>query len=55
MRIHKEYRRLENIEEVNIYDVHEKEFYRDAPKEFDMEKIPFQEVMKNIKTDFNIY
>ena len=26
MRIHKEYRRLENIEEVNIYDVHEKEF-----------------------------
>ena len=27
MRIHKEYRRLENIEEVNIYDVHEKEFF----------------------------
>ena len=55
MRIHKEYRKLENVEEVNVYDVHEKEFYIQAPKEFEMEKIPFPIVMKNIKTDINIF
>ena len=55
MRIHKEYRKLENVEEVNVYDVHEKEFYIQAPKEFEMENIPFPVVMKNIKTDINIF
>ena len=55
MKIHKEYRRLEHVEEVNIYDVHEREFYKPAEKKFDLEKIPFQNIMKNLSTDINIF
>lgn len=55
MRIHKEYRKLEDVEEVSIYDVYESDFYQETPKEFEFEKIPFQAVMKNIGTDINIF
>ena len=55
MRIHKEYRKLEDVEEVNIYDVCESDFYQQTPKEFEFEKIPFQKIMKNIGTDINIF
>ena len=55
MRIQKEYRKLENIEEVNIYDVHEREFFNYVEQEFEVEKVPFQKLMKNIAADINIF
>lgn len=55
MRIQKEYRKLENIEEVNIYDVHEREFFNYVEQEFEVEKVPFQKLMKNISADINIF
>lgn len=55
MKIHKEYRKLENIEEVSIYDAYESEFYQPSEKKFELETIPFQKIMENISTDMNIF
>ena len=54
MKIQKEFRKLENIEEINIYDVNEKEFYTPTPQEFDVEKIPVQRLMNNVPLDVHI-
>ena len=55
MKIHKEYRKLEHIEEVSIYDVYESELYQPAEKKYELEKIPFQKIMSNLSTDINIF
>ena len=45
---------MENIEEVSIYDVQEIDFYNPTPQEFEVEKIPVQELMNNIHTDIHV-
>ena len=55
MRIEKEYRRLDNIEEVRIYDIHEKELFIQMPKEFDVPEIPYQKTLNNILNDIDLF
>ena len=44
MRVEKEYRQLESIEEIRIFNASQNDFYKPAPKEFDVEDLEFQEV-----------
>ena len=55
MRIEKEYRQLENIEEVHIYDITEKELFTQVPKEFDVADLPFEKTLKNLTNDLDIF
>ena len=52
MRIEREYRRFEDIDEIQIYDCND--YYRHAPKKFDVEKLPIQELIKNVPIDIHI-
>ncbi len=54
MRIEKEFRKLEGIEEISIYDADESDFYVRVPQEFEVEDIPVKELMANIDTDIHI-
>ena len=55
MRIEKEYRQLDNIEEVRIYDIREKELFIQMPKEFDVPEIPYQKTLNNILNDIDLF
>ena len=52
MRIEREYRRFEDIDEIRVYDCND--YYRHAPKKFDVEELPIQELIKNIPIDVHI-
>lgn len=54
MRIEKEFRKLEGIEEISIFDANESDFYVRVPKEFEVDDIPVKELMDNIDTDIHI-
>ena len=53
MRIEKEYRHLEGIDEIRIFDANQKDFYKPSPKEFDIEDIPLQELINNIPVEIH--
>ena len=54
MRIEKEFRKLEGIEEISIFDANESDFYVRVPQEFEVDEIPVKELMDNIDTDIHI-
>ena len=53
MRVEKEYMHLEGIEEIRIFNASHKDFYKPAPKEFDTEDLPFQELINNIAVEIH--
>ena len=53
MRVEKEYRQLEGIEEIRIFNASQKDFYKPAPKEFDVEDLEFQELINNIPVEIH--
>ena len=55
MRIEKEYRQLENIEEVHIYDIAESELFQYVPQEYDMFYTPFEKTLNNLSNDLDIF
>lgn len=55
MRIEKEYRRLENLEEIHIYDITEKEMFIHVPQEFDVPDFPFEKTLEIITNDIDIF
>ncbi|WP_296888384.1 sensor histidine kinase [uncultured Methanobrevibacter sp.] len=48
MKIEKEPRHLEGIDEIRIFNASQKDFYNPSPKEFDIEDLPFQELINSI-------
>lgn len=54
MKIIRVYRKLENIEEVQVYSVQGDEFYRPAPQEFDVENTPFPKLLTIIPIGLHI-
>ena len=54
MRIEKEFRKLEGIEEISIFDSKVDDFYVPCPQEFEVDDIPVKELMDNIDTDIHI-
>lgn len=53
MRVEKEYRHLEGIDEIRIFNANQKDFYKPAPQEFDIEDIPLQELINNIPVEIH--
>lgn len=53
MRVEKEYRHLEGIDEIRIFNANQKDFYKPAPKEFDVEDIPLQKLINNIPVEIH--
>lgn len=53
MKFVREFRKLEGIEEISVYDVEDGDFYVPVPQEFDVGVIPVQELMDNIDTDIH--
>ena len=54
MKIEKEYRRLENVVEIRIHDINEKELYKPTPLEFHVDEVPFQQLISNFQRDVDI-
>lgn len=54
MIIERHFRKLEDIEEVSIYDFQESDFYNPTPQEFEVDKVPVEELMNNIDTDIHV-
>lgn len=55
MRIEKEYRRLEDTEEVRIYDITENELFQYVPQEFEIFNTPFEKTLNNLSNDLDIF
>ena len=55
MRIEKTYRQLEDLEEVNIYDIKESELFQYVPQEFEMFYTPFEKTLDNLSNDLDIF
>lgn len=53
MRIEKEYRHLEGIDEIRIFNASQKDFYKPAPQEFEIDEIPLQELINNIPVEIH--
>ena len=53
MRVEKEYRHLEGIDEIRIFDASQKNFYKPTPMEFDVDDIPLQELINNIPVEIH--
>ena len=55
MRIEKEYRKLEDTEEVRIYDITERDLFTKVPAEFDVMTMPFEKTLNNISNDIDLF
>ena len=55
MKIEKTYRQLENLEEVHIYDLTERELFIQVPQEYDMFYTPFEKTLNYISNDLDIF
>lgn len=53
MRIEKEHRHLEGIDEIRIFNASQKDFYKPTPKEFDIKDLAFQELINNIPIEIH--
>ncbi|MBE6504261.1 MAG: PAS domain-containing protein [Methanobrevibacter sp.] len=53
MRVEKQYRQLEGIDEIRIFNSSQKDFYKPTPKEFDIKDLPFQELLDNISVEIH--
>ena len=55
MRIEKTYRKLEDTEEISIYDISESELYQQVPQEFEMFYTPFENTLNQLDNDLDIF
>lgn len=53
MKVEKEYRHFEGIEEIRIFNATHEDFYKPSPKEFDIDNLPFQELTDNIPVEIH--
>ena len=54
MRIEREYRRFEDVDEIRVFDLDKTAIYKPSPK-LDIEDLPVQELIKNIPIDVHIF
>ena len=55
MHIERQYRELEKVEEVRIYNIQHDDIFQDAPQVKQPEKVRFSNVMKHIPSDINVF
>ena len=55
MKINKQYRKLENIEEISVYNIDNSKLYVPTPQEFPVDEVPFPQLINNFHRDVNIF
>ena len=56
MHIERSFRKLENVEEIRVYNVNKIDLFQEAPKVKDTElNIPFKNIMKHVVSDINVF
>lgn len=55
MKINKQYRKLENIEEISVYDIDSSAIYVPSPQEFPVDDVPFPQLISNFHRDVDIF
>lgn len=55
MHIERQYRELEKVEEVRVYNAHPDEIFNEVPPVRKPEKIRFSNVMKHVPSDINVF
>lgn len=55
MHIEKQYRELEHIEEIRVYNMNTEEIFNDVPPVKKPEKVRFSNVMKHVPSDINVF
>ncbi len=55
MHAEKQYRELEDIEEIRVYNINKDELFRDVPAVKKPEKVRFDNVMKHVPSDINVF
>ena len=55
MKINKQFRKLENIEEISVYDIDNDKIYVPSPQEFPVDDVPFPQLISNFHRDVDIF
>ena len=55
MHVERQYRELEKIEEVRVYNLNMDEVYNEAPQVKKPEKVRFSNIMKHVPSDINVF
>ena len=55
MRVEKQYREFEGIEEIRVYNIDPNEIFNDVPPVKKPEKVRFSNVMKHVPSDINVF
>ena len=55
MKIDKQFRKLENIEEISVYDIDDSKIYVPTPQEFPVDDVPFPQLISNFHRDVDIF
>ena len=55
MHVEKQYRELEEIEEIRVYNIDKNEVFQDVPPVRKQDKIRFSNVMKHVPSDINVF
>ena len=55
MRVEKQFRELEQIEEIRVYNIDPEEIFNDVPPVKKTEKVRFSNVMKHVPSDINVF
>ena len=55
MHIEKQYRELEDIEEIRVYNIDEIDIAKEAPQVKELEKIRFNNIMNHLPSDINVF
>ena len=55
MHVEKQYRELEKIEEIRVYNIEKSEVFQEAKKVKELEDIRFSNIMKHIPSDINVF
>ena len=55
MHIERQYRELEKIEEIRVYNVDSSKFYQESPQVMKPDKVPFSKLMKHVPADIDVF
>jgi two-component sensor histidine kinase len=55
MHVEKQYRELEKVEEIRVYNIEKDEVFHQAPKVKDLDTVRFSNIMKHVPSDINVF
>ena len=55
MHIEKQYRELEDIEEIRVYNIDKNDVFKDVPPVKEPKNVRFSNVMRHVPSDINVF